>query len=302
MKSRRPRFICIDDDVPERTITLLSEACDARGVAFEYVVSPSFDFAPRRRARPGDLMYRPAISLHAMRVEQFLYAEGVATFHARPGGVYFECTTSPLLFERAGLPIPRTVYGLVAHDRDLLLRHVARLGGFPVIVKLLGWSGGVGTIRVDSAPALYSTLDLIAVQNLTPFLCQYVPDATHWRVIVVGDRAVAGYRNVTQANDFRTAASDDPSDYARPVERRLARIATGAVRALQLEFGGIDLLVDARGRPYLLEANFPCYFGHAQDDGGVDVAGAMIDHLLAKARRVARPGPATGCRDEAATK
>ena len=54
-----------------------------------------------------------------------------------------------------------------------------------------------------------------------------------------------------------------------------------------MELAGVDILQHPSGRLYLLEANFPCYFAHAQTLAGVDVAGAMVEHLMAKARGLA---------------
>jgi len=61
------------------------------------------------------------------------------------------------------------------------------------------------------------------------------------------------------------------------------------VRALRLELGGVDILVrdDAL---YVLESNFPFYTPHAQVIGGIDVSGAMLDHLLRKAKMLAEAG------------
>jgi len=41
---------------------------------------------------------------------------------------------------------------------------------------------------------------------------------------------------------------------------------------------------------YVLESNFPFYTPHAQVIGGIDVTGAMIDHLLRKAKTLAEAG------------
>jgi glutathione synthase/RimK-type ligase-like ATP-grasp enzyme len=115
----------------------------------------------------------------------------------------------------------------------------------------------------------------------------YVPDATHWRVIVVGDRVAGFYRNRTEEDDFRTYASDDPDDYRTPPSPEIMQTAIRAVQVQEVEFGGVDILEHPSGRHYLLEVNFPCYFAGAQLDGGHDVAGAMVDWLLAKAARSA---------------
>ena len=40
------------------------------------------------------------------------------------------------------------------------------------------------------------------------------------------------------------------------------------------------------GRLYVLEVNMPCYFPQAQLRGGIDIAGAMIDHLQARSTRL----------------
>ena len=66
----------------------------------------------------------------------------------------------------------------------------------------------------------------------------------------------------------------------------MREIAVDSAKVLRLEFAGVDLLEHPSGRIYLLASNFPCYFAQAQQVAGVDVAGAMIEHLAAKGRRI----------------
>lgn len=58
-------------------------------------------------------------------------------------------------------------------------------------MKALGHSRGVGVIRADSLASLFSIVDFALAENNRPLLTSYVPDAVHWRFVVVGDRAVA---------------------------------------------------------------------------------------------------------------
>ena len=282
----RARFFCINDDVPEETARVLREACEARGVEYHEIDARRFDYAPARRLAAGDLLYRPATSVAAMRAEQFLLDRGVATFYAEEDGAFFDCTNSTLRFERAGLPIPPTVYCSTT-DRATLRAYVERLGGFPVVIKAPGGEGGVGVMRADSFPALFSIVDYAVSLGAHPLLCAYLANAVHWRLVVIGDRVAASYRNITAAEDFRTFAGEDLEDYRAPIAPEMAEIAVGAVRALRYEFGGVDLLQTPDGRNWLLEANFPCYFPQAQLVAGIDLSGMMIDHLLAKAERLA---------------
>jgi hypothetical protein len=286
-RSRKPRarFYCVNESVPEETVRLLREACERRDVEYVEIHAPTFDYDPRRQLRPGDLLYRPSVSVAARRVEQFLYAEGVATFYKAAGGPFFECVNPPLLHEREGLPVPPTAY-CSTNRRGVLRGYVERLGGLPVVLKAGGGEGGVGVMRADSFPALFSLVDYIRAMGQNPLLSSYVPEAVHWRVVVVGNRAVAAYRNCNYEDDFRTYAREEPGDYEVKVGGEMARVAVRAVRAIRCEFGGVDILEAPGGRLYLLEANFPCYYPQAQLVAGVDIAGAMVEHLLRKARRL----------------
>lgn len=277
------RLYCVDDGVPGETLDLLAAACRARAVEFVSVDARTFDFAASRPLPAGAMLYRPAVSLAAMRVEQFLAADGVATFHPDAEAPFFLPVSAPLLFARAGLPVPRTL-PCASADRDLLRRSVAHLGGLPVVVKVAGGEGGVGVMLAESLAGLFALVDHLLDSGRQPWLAAFVAAAEHWRVIVVGDTAVAAYRNPLAVDDFRSVAGSAPGDVTITVEPRLAALAVAAVRTLRVETGGVDILVHPSGRLYLLEANFPCYFAHAQRLAGVDIAGRMVEHLLAKRR------------------
>jgi glutathione synthase/RimK-type ligase-like ATP-grasp enzyme len=114
-----------------------------------------------------------------------------------------------LLHERAGLPAPATIPCSTTR-RGLLRSYVERLGGFPVVLKVAGGSGGLGVMRADSFPALFSLVDFLRSKGYNPLLTAYVPDAVHWRLVVVGSRVAAAYKNVNDTDAFRTHASDAP--------------------------------------------------------------------------------------------
>lgn len=278
-------FWCVDDRVPEITLRLLGRACDRRSIDFVRVDATAFNFATQLPLAPGSMLYRPAVSLAAMRVEQVLVGPGVATFYERATTPFFQPLTVPLLFERAGLPVPRTL-PCTSNDRARLGVAVAVLGGLPIVIKVAGGEGGVGVLRVDSLAALYSTIDYLLAAGAAPLLSTWVADAVPWRVVVVGEHAIASYPMPMAEGDFRSTAVDDARFIQVGAPAELAAIAVAAVRTLGNEMGGVDLLWHRSGRVYLLEANFPCYFAPAEELAGIDVAGAMLDHLMAKARRL----------------
>jgi hypothetical protein len=273
-------FYCLDDGVPAETVRLLASAAARRSVPF-FRLAPALVDPRHPPLAPGSLLFSPSTSALAERVEQQLWQPGVASFYRRPEGP-FVVTVNPLLaFVRAGLPVPRFL-SCTTSDRDELASFVQTLGGLPVVVKTPGGEGGVGTMRADSLPALYSLIDLLVERGPSVLLMTYVPEALHIRLVVVGDRVVTAYRNPLRPDDFRSEPSADPADYDIPVEAEWSAVALKACATVGYAFGGVDLLVHPSGRVYLLEANFPCYFPQGQRDGGPDIALAMVDFLLAQ--------------------
>lgn len=279
------RFVCVNDTTPEETPRLLREACARRGIEFVEVQPAQFDFHPERQLVPGDLLYRPAISVFAQRVEQFLYGPGVATFYRDPEGVFYACTNQPIRLQRAGVPIARSVYA-TSTSQAILDSQIEFLGGLPVVVKYHGHSGGVGVFRADSRPALYALVGYAVSQGIAPMVLSYVGDATHWRVIVVGSEAIAAYRNPLDGADFRTYGGTEAGDFPDEIDPDVAEVAIRAAHAVRYDFGGVDVLRHASGRLYVLESNFPCYHPHAELHGGVDVSGKMLDYLVNKSREL----------------
>lgn len=274
----------VDEGLPGETTRLLREACGARGVLYRQIEARTFDYEPSSRLPAGAMLYRPAASRAASHVEEYLIASDVATFHGELEGTFFPCAAPHRVRERAGLDAPRT-FPIASTDPVLLASFVERLGGFPVVVKVGGGEGGLGVMRADSLPALGSLIDyLVRGQGAVPMLSAYVAEAMHHRVVVVGDRAVASYENPIREHDFRSTPSERAEDYRADVPETLAKLAILAVKAERLAFGGVDLIVHSSGRAYVLEVNYPCFFPQATLVAGIDVAGPMLDYLVARAK------------------
>lgn len=287
MSQPSARFFCVTErGVPIETGGLLRLACRDRRIAFEEIRPDRFNFSTATPLLPGDLLFRSGCSFAAMRTEQFLFAPGVATFYRDDEDIFFDPANPYLLFDRAQLPLPQHFF-CSTRDRTILRSYVDRLGGFPLVAKVEGGSLGVGVMRVDSYPALFSLVDYLVDAGRCPMLMSYIADTLHWRVIVVGDRAVAAYSNPTEPDDFRSLPSTSRADYLATVPDDLATLAVRSLQTIRREFGGVDILRTRDGKVFLLEANFPCYFAQAQAVADIDIAGCMIDRLLAKAESAA---------------
>ena len=257
----------------------MKNACERRAVEYREILAPDFDFDPASRLPAGDLLYRPATSLAAIHVEQFLFAPGVATFYAGAHDrIFFVNVSQVLAFERAGVRVPKTIY-CASSKRELLKLWAERLGGYPLLAKM-GGQAGTGVVMLETYRALCSFVDYALAINRPTMLSAFIADAVHWRILVVGERAVSGAVLALPPDDFR--AISPAGTFTREPPAQLAEAAVAAVRATRLEFGGVDVLECSDG-PYVLESNFPCYFPEAELQAGIDVSGMMVDHLIRKA-------------------
>ncbi|HYH74651.1 MAG TPA: hypothetical protein VD735_01690 [Candidatus Saccharimonadales bacterium] len=288
------KFYCIitsyDKPYNKQSFAYLQEAATARGLEFVVLESDRFDYAQdmQQALETPCILYRLSVSQQAGMLEVQLLRPGVTTLYrdsyaamvrAYPWG-------NALRLQAAGLPIIPTVFNLVKDQEDRLPAYVAQLGGFPVILKAAGGSHGASVLRLDSEESLRSVLGFVTANTDAHFvLRKYIHDATHLRMVVVGDTVADAIRYLPQPGDFRTNAVSVPEVEAFPAtadNAHLFELAVQATQALGLDFGGVDLLLEADGAATIAEVNFPCNFSRNQMNTGVDVAGMIVDHLIAK--------------------
>ncbi len=175
--------------------------------------------------------------------------------------------TSKVL-EQHNLPVPK--YALV-NGEDSLDSALEEIGGkFPVVMKLLSGTQGIGVSIVDSYASLKSVYQTIA--KLDPekeILIQEKIDSNFdLRIQVIlkkFDPLNAGKSNCIilgsmkrQAveKDFRTNYSLGGEVSAYEIDDKLADLACEAANAVGSHWCGVDVMIDKNtGEPYILEVN-----------------------------------------------
>ncbi|MGH1341877.1 MAG: ATP-grasp domain-containing protein [Nannocystales bacterium] len=273
-------FFIVLDDGPCALSEQLVAAAGKRGLACALVVSAVVDPLELPQLGPGDLLYRVGVSDRATVAEQLLCGPGVATLYQDTMGPHRLIDTQCLFLSRHDVPVPAAVYSLPRNAVELRAA-VESVGGLPVILKQPGHSLGVGVMRLDSWSALHSVVDMLrASVGDQVVLMAAIEPAVHWRVIVVAGECAAAYRNPVRPDDFRTCVVEEPEYFQIPAPPAALDAAVRATEALGLRCGGVDVLVHESGEVYVLEVNFPFYFGHPMQAANIDVAAAMVDALL----------------------
>lgn len=271
------------------SLALLQAAVDARNIELVPVVVEDFDFTRVPEIAPGDGLYRVATGGAACRVEQLLLNPGVVSLYTDPMvgiGKLDNVVACSVVHQQAGLPIIPTVFDL-PQDRTQLQNAVDALGGFPIIIKAMGGSHGVGVMKLDSMDSLSSVADYLSGTDDAFIMRQYLHYTAHARLIVLGDRVISSIEYKKVPGDFRSNVGTTLQVLPKDFGSEINQLAVESVRVLRYEFGGVDILIDADGQPYIAEVNFPCFFPRAQHITGHDIAGEMVAYLQQKSATVA---------------
>jgi len=286
------RFYCISKtdnfiyktagETVDKTIGALKKACESHEIEFNLVDSNRFDSANFPKLTQEGIVYRVTMDASAVRIENEIVNEKCRTFYKDPVKK-FPLYDGFEILEKAGLPVIETVHEIVA-DYDTLKRHSEELGGFPVVIKCLGKTHGIGVMKIDSLESLVSVVDYLKTleaEGKKFVLKKYFEHSRQGRIIVLGDRVIASHENVRIPRDFRTNAVPEELRERRAVkyENALEEAAVKAVNSLNVNFGAVDILINEDGDFRIAEVNFPCYFNRTQEITGVDITGMMVEFL-----------------------
>jgi len=186
------------------------------------------------------------------------------------------------LLSAAGLPVPETIAGA---DPGALAAAAKRHLRFPVVVKQRRSRMGVGVILCRSLDHLEGVLDsLWRVGDEVVVQQHHETDGSSLRLLVVGTEVVAAARFSAAASEWRSNAARGGSVESMAPDPESVELAVAATRSIGLGICGVDLL-PARDRMLVGEVNPTPGFVNLEKATGIDVAGAIVAHLVALATR-----------------
>lgn len=186
--------------------------------------------------------------------------------------------TSTLLAE-AGLPTPATV---VAERMSDAMEAFEAFGD--VVLKPLFGSNGRGMVRIREREVAHRVFRALERERAVYYVQRTVRhEGRDVRAFVVGERVVASGER--RAEGWRTNVARGGRMEAFDLPAAWQALALRAARAVGVDYGGVDLLPDADGEPLVTEVNgIPGWKG-LEGCTGVDVAEAVAERVLARARR-----------------
>lgn len=242
---------------------------------------PGFDTDPPSgvfvRGVPGGTLEQVILRLDVLHALREL---GIVVYNdARPIERTVDKAMTSLLLKRAGIPSPATwVCESGERARAVVVRETA--GGGRLVAKPLFGSQGLGLARIDDPADLGRLEDFRGVYYLQRFIDRPAGDWHDWRVLVINGMARAAM--VRRSGHWITNRAQGGSCEPASVDGRLGELAEQAVRAVGIDYAGVDLIADERGELLVTEVNsIPAWRG-LQSVCGIHIAGALIDHFIAR--------------------
>ena len=180
----------------------------------------------------------------------------------------------------AGIGLPTTVFGDNPDDTGDLL---ALLGPPPHVIKLNEGTQGAGVMLTEKLSASRGAVETLRGLYATFILQEFIAEAkgADLRCFVVGDQVVAAMRRQAPKGDFRSNLHRGGTARAIQPSKREVATAVAAAHALGLGVAGVDLIRSKRG-PLVLEVNSSPGLEGIEIATGIDVAGAVVDHVVAR--------------------
>ncbi len=184
------------------------------------------------------------------------------------------------ILSRHGIGIPQTAF--VREKRDILPA-IERVGGAPVIIKLIEGTQGIGVLLAETVTAAESIIELLQSQKQNVLVQKFVAESRgkDVRAFVVGDHVVAAMRRVAQGQEFRSNVHRGGVAQAIELPEEYEQAAVRAAQITGLRIAGVDMLESADG-PQIMEVNSSPGLEGIETATQLDVAGAIMDYIVAQ--------------------
>ena len=178
---------------------------------------------------------------------------------------------------RHDIGIPDSAF---VRGKEDVLPAIEKLGGVPVIIKLLEGSQGVGVILADNVKIAEAIIETLQSARQNVLLQKFVAESKgkDIRAFVVGGRVVAAMRRKATGTEFRSNVHRGGSTEAVQLDEQYERTAVQAAQIMGLRVAGVDML-EGKDGPQVMEVNSSPGLEGIEAATGVDIAGAMIDHI-----------------------
>ena len=163
--------------------------------------------------------------------------------------------SNALLLGRNNIPIPRT--SSIPNEESIEDAHQRVGGKFPVIIKTLKGTQGVGVMKIDSMSSLTGVCQSLWKYDADLLIQEFFEMNSDIRTLVIGGKILASAERIqpTDNKDFRNNVHQGATTEPYNLSKKEIDVIKAAARASGAMYCGVDHFVDKKGNPYIIEVN-----------------------------------------------
>ena len=181
------------------------------------------------------------------------------------------------MLSRHDIGMPHTSF---VRRKEDVLPAIERVGGAPVIIKLLEGTQGVGVILADTVKVARAIIETLHSTKQNVLIQKFVGESAgrDIRAFVVGDQVIVAMRRTAQEGEFRSNVHRGGHADAVDLDSTYRETAVRAAQVLGLRLAGVDMLEGADG-PQVMEVNSSPGLEGIEGATKLDIAGAIVDFV-----------------------
>jgi ribosomal protein S6--L-glutamate ligase len=180
------------------------------------------------------------------------------------------------IITRAGIGLPKTIFTNYSKEVENI---IDRIGGAPVIIKLLEGTQGLGVVLAENKKAAKSVLEAFNGLKARVIVQEFIKEAggADIRAFVVDGKVVGAMKRQAKEGEFRSNLHRGGTASLINLSSEETHAALQACKALGLKVAGVDMLQSSRG-PLLLEVNSSPGLEGIEKATNQDIASIVIEY------------------------
>ena len=181
------------------------------------------------------------------------------------------------LLARAGVGLPKTVFTNFSRDNEHV---VQKVGGAPVVLKLLEGTQGLGVVLAETQNAASSVIEAFNGLEARIIVQEFIKEAggADIRAFVVDGVVVGAMKRQGKEGEFRSNLHRGGTASLIELTEEEEQTALIAAKAMGLGVAGVDMLQSSNG-PLVLEVNSSPGLEGIERATGTDIAGKIVAYV-----------------------
>ncbi|SMD43203.1 ribosomal protein S6--L-glutamate ligase [Aquiflexum balticum DSM 16537] len=182
------------------------------------------------------------------------------------------------ILSKAGLGMPKTAFTNFSKGGEKAL--IERVGGAPLIIKLLEGTQGLGVVLAETKKAGQSVIEAFHGLKARIIVQEFIKEAkgADIRAFVVNGKVVGAMKRQGAEGEFRSNLHRGGVATVIKLSKAEKIAALGAAKALGLAIAGVDLLQSERG-PLILEVNSSPGLEGIEKATRINIAGEIVKYI-----------------------